>query len=197
MAKKENIQEAGEVAAGGQGSETLADQTAHNIETVEDLEACYPQLVSKMRDEVVIQIGKCPIKELKANLPELYERIVTDIKDKGGPNLKVPGFLLEVDDPFAESTLQAYQGLKGIDELRLPFVLPFQEKGKGQIRETAWKMKFEKSETLKAEFKDINAYLVFKGRIITQALEHYILVAEGGGDYERANAAHKAMKKIK
>jgi len=189
MTKKEDVQEVGKIETGNL-------QTAE-IQTVEDLESCYPQLVSEIRDKVIIQIRKCPIKELKDNMPELYERIVTDIQGKGGPNLKVPGFLLEVDDPFAESTLQAYQGLKGIDGLRLPFVLPFQEKGKGQIRETAWKMKFEKSEALKAEFKDLNAYLVFKGRLITQALEHYVLVAEGGGDYERANAARKAMKKIK
>jgi len=189
MTKKEDVQEAGKIETGNL-------QTA-GIQTVEDLEACYPQLVEEMKDETIEFIRNRTALQIKEKLPELYERIVTDIQGKGGPNLKVPGFLLEVDDPFAESTLQAYQGLKGIDGLRLPFVLPFQEKGKGQIRETTWKMKFEKSEALKAEFKDLDAYLVFKGRLITQALEHYVLVAEGGGDYERANAAHKAMKKIK
>jgi len=142
MAKKENVQEAGKSAAGKKGSETPADDnqesTTIEIQTVEDLEACYPDLVSEIRDEVIEQIQK-----------------------KSGPNLNVPGFLLEVDDPVAAGTLRAYRKLKGLSDLRLPYVLPFKDKA------------------------------------TKAALDNYILRAEGSGNYERAEAAQKAMEKIK
>lgn len=118
MAKKENIQEAGK-------SEKPA---VAEIETVEDLEACYPQLVSEIRDEVIEKIEKCSAGQLKGHMPELYQRIVMDIQSKSGPNLNVPGFLLEVDDPVAGGTLRTYQRLKGVDNLRLPYVLPYKDK---------------------------------------------------------------------
>lgn len=198
---KEEKKKAGKSANGDQGPEKPADDNPDTatteIETVEDLEACYPELVSLIRDEVIIQIGKCPIKEVKENMPELYERIVADIQNKSGPNLNVPGFLLEVDDPFAAGTLRNYARLKGVDGLRLPFVLPFKARGKGEVREPAWKKKFEASAVLKAEFKNIKAYIDFKSMIITQALEFYILIADGAGDVARVAAARKAMKKIK
>jgi len=98
------------------------------IEKAEDLEAQYPQLVAEIRDQVVDQLGKCSIKQVQQNLPDLYARIVTDIQNKSGSNLSVPGFLLEVDDPFAEGTLRTYQKLKGITGQRLPWVLPNKDK---------------------------------------------------------------------
>ena len=158
MGKKEDIQEAGKSAAGGQVSEKPA---VAEIETVEDLEACYPQLVTEIRDEVIEKIGKCSAGQLKGHMPELYERIVLEIQGKSGPNLNVPGFLLEVDDPVAAGTLRAYQKLKGIASLRLPYVLPYKDKAT----------------------KD--------------ALENYILRANGCGDTKRAQVARKAMEKIK
>ena len=127
MAKKYDVPEAGKAAAGGQGPEKSADQTAP-IESVSDLEICYPQLVTEIRDEVVTQIGKCTAKQVKANMPELYERIVAELQSRGGPDLNVPGFLLEVDDPVAAGTLRAYGRLKGFFDLRLPYVLPFKDK---------------------------------------------------------------------
>ena len=177
--------------------ETSADQTAHNIETVEELESCYPQLVSEIRDEtpiepednqgaatagietveeleivypklvsavrdeVVKQISKCTLAQVKTNMPEFYERLVMEIQNKSGLNLNVPGFLLEVDDPFAEGTLRTYQRLKGIGGLRLPHVLPYKDK----------KTK--------------------------ESLQSYIRRAAGGGDNARADAARRAMEKIK
>ena len=157
---------AGISAAGTQSSEKSADDNqvelaTSEIKTVEDLEACYPGLVSEIRDEVVAQIGKCPIREVKTNLPELYQRIIMDVQSKSIPALNVPGFLLEVNDPVAAGTLRAYRKLKGIEGLRLPFVLAFKDK------------------STKA------------------ALENYILRADGCGDTKRAQAARKAMEKIK
>lgn len=163
MAKKEDIQEAGKTAAGGQVHKPDENQglATAEIETVEDLEACYPKLVSEIRDDVVEQIGKCPVQKVKANLPELYQRIIMEVQGKSGPNLNVPGFLLEIDDPFAEGTLQTYQNLKRIDGLRLPYVLPYKDK------------------------------------MTKQALENYILRAEGSCDIKRAEIVREAMKKIK
>lgn len=98
------------------------------IETVEELEIVYPKLVSAVRDEVVVQISKCSLEQVKKNMPEFYERLVMDVQNKSGLNLSVPGFLLELDDPFANGTLRTYQKLKGIGGLRLPHVLPFKDK---------------------------------------------------------------------
>ena len=114
MAKKDEADKksAKKSAAGTQVPEIPAEQIAHNIETVEDLEACYPQLVSAVRDEVVLQISKCSLDQVKQNMPEFYQRLVMDVQNKGGPNLNVPGFLLEVDDPVAAGTLRAYQSLE-------------------------------------------------------------------------------------
>ena len=131
------------------------------IETVEELEIVYPRLVSAVRDEVVGQISKCTLAQVKANMPEFYERLVMEVQNKSGLNLNVPGFLLEIEDPFAEGTLRTYQKLKGIGGLRLPHVLPYKDK----------KTK--------------------------EALQNYILRAAGGGDNKRADAARRAMEKIK
>lgn len=202
MAKKEDIQEPGEAAAGTQKTEKPADDNqdtaTEEIKTVEDLEACYPQLVSEIRDEVIEQVGKCTAKKVKENMPELYERIVAELQSRGGPDLNVPGFLLEVDDPFAEGTLRKYEGLKGIDGSRLPFVLPFKDKGTGEVYGELWRRKWEAAEeVLEEKFGNIKAYIAFKSRIITQVLEFYILIANGAGDTKRADAARGAMKKIK
>ncbi len=129
-----NKKDAEKSAAGTQEPETSADDNqgpaTAEFQTVEDLEACYPQLVSEIRDEVIEQVGKCSAKKMKENMPELYERIVAELQSKGGPNLNVPGFLLEIDDPVAAGTLRSYQKSKGIDNLRLPYVLPYKDKKK-------------------------------------------------------------------
>lgn len=148
MVKKEDVQGTGKPpagkgkketeasAAGPQETEVSTDdikdssitETAMEINTVDDLEVCYPQLVQAIRDEVVEQIGRCTAGQLKGNLPELYQRIEVEIQGRSRSNLKVPGFLLEVDDPFAEGTLRTYQKLKRVDGLRLPYVLPYKDK---------------------------------------------------------------------
>lgn len=127
-----NKKDAGKSAAGTQEPEKSADDNqgpaTAEIQTMEDLEACYPQLVTEIRDEVIMKIGMCTASQLKGHMPELYDRIVMDLQGKSGPNLNVPGFLLEVDDPVARGTLRAYQKLKGLTDLRLPYVLPYKDK---------------------------------------------------------------------
>ena len=127
MAKKDNDKKQAGPSAASMQSATAEPRTSA-IETVEDLEACYPHLVSEIRDEVIEKIGKCSAGQLKGHMPELYQRIVMDIQGKSGPNLNVPGFLLEVDDPVAAGTLRAFQKLKRVDGLRLPYVLPYKDK---------------------------------------------------------------------
>ena len=167
------------------------------INTVDDLESQYPDLVSQIRDDVIIQIGACPAKDIKLNMPELYERIAADVPKHSGIDMREPGFLLDVGDPFAAGAMRTYARLRKLTGLHLPFVLPFKTKGNGDIRAEAWKKKFEASEALKAQFKKVEAYVAFKSKVVTQVLEHYIQIADGAGDRERVAAARKAMTKIK
>lgn len=125
MAKKENIKDAGKSKAGKQKPEKNA---IAEIETVEDLEARYPELVSKIKDDVVGKIRECSASQIKENLPDLYQRIVEDVQGKGRVDPNVPGFLLDIEDPVAAGTLRTYQGLKGAGSLRLPFVLPYKDR---------------------------------------------------------------------
>lgn len=136
MTKKQSIK-AGKHESGKQGSKgpvsdtqdpTTQDPTTGEIKTVEDLESLYPQLVSEVRDEVVHQVESCTADQARKNLPGLYKRIALDVQSKSRPDLKVPGFLLELDDPVAAGTLRTFQSLKGVDNLRLPCVLPFKDK---------------------------------------------------------------------
>lgn len=194
MAGKNNTdkEDTGKSAAGSQDS-----KTAETIETVGDLEACYPKLVSAVRDEVIVQVGNCTLDQVKKNMPDFYQRLVMEVQNKSGPNLNVPGFLLETDDPFAEGTLRTFQKMKGISGCRLPFVIPYKDKARASVDAARLKRNYEKSEVLKAEFKTVDIYIAFKGRLIIQVLEDYILRASGGCDPERVKAARRAMKNIK
>jgi len=114
---------------GKQNKDEMGKQNKdEEIQTVEDLEAWYPELISKIKDDVIGQIRKCSSDQIKENLPELYRRIAMDIQGRSGPDPNVPGFLLDIDDPVAAGTLREYQKLKGLDNLRLPYVLPYKDK---------------------------------------------------------------------
>lgn len=141
------------------------------IETVADLEARYPGLVAKIRDDEIEKISAWPIEKVRKKFPALIQRIGKKIgPGKRKPDLRKPGFLLsefspsdkgEDSDPFAAGTLRYYKRLKNVAGLELPFVLPFSDS------------------------------------FTRAALENYILRAEGGGDYERANKAKAALSKCK
>jgi len=130
--KDTDKKDTGESAAGTKEPEKPADDnqdtTTAEIKTVEALEAYYPQLVSEIRDEVIEKIGKCTAKKVKENMPVLYERIVAELQSRGGPDLNVPGFLLEVQDPVAAGTLRLFKKKTGNDGLSLPCVLPYKNK---------------------------------------------------------------------
>ena len=112
----------------GKSAVGVQDLATSEIKTVEELESLYPQLVGKIKDDIVRQVGMCTAGQVKKNMPDLYERIVIEIQGRSGPDLNVPGFLLEVDDPVAAGTLRAYQREKGLTDLRLPYVLPYKDK---------------------------------------------------------------------
>jgi len=68
------------------------------------------------------------IGELKRLYPEQIRQIETAAAGGTASNLSEKGFLLGIDDPFAAGTLRAYQKLKGLDGLRLPYVLPLKDR---------------------------------------------------------------------
>lgn len=76
------------------------------IESVDDLAAAYPDLVAEIRDRAKTEALSA------TNKP---------------PSLKVPGFLLDIDDPFAEGAARAFGTAKGITAPRLPCVLPYKD----------------------------------------------------------------------
>ena len=177
----------------------LVAELETEVETVADLESFYPELVEQIKATVVEDIGQATPAQVQQKLPELFERIIKTVDVDRGSDLKVPGFLLEFDDPFAHATLTFYQKLRGSDNMRLPCVIPVKDKAKGMTNESAvvaWRNKFEKVEALAGQFKNIKAFIAYKSRRTVQALEYYVLMAEGAGDNDRAAAAKKALLKM-
>ncbi len=68
------------------------------------------------------------VDQLMAAYPELVRQIIADAKKATVPDLKVPGFVLTLTDPFAAGTLRTFASLSGRPGLQLPFVLPFKNK---------------------------------------------------------------------
>lgn len=104
------------------------DVQENKIETVEELESAFPNLVSAVRDEVVAQINTCSLGQIKENMPDFYKRLALEVHAQGGANLNIPGFLLELQDPFASGALRTYEKVSGSSGLRLPCVLPYKSK---------------------------------------------------------------------
>lgn len=135
---------------------------------------------------------------------DIQDLVRTHKKEKAvfEDELKTPrstkeGFWVEKDDPFAQGTLEHYQELKDDDGLSLPLMLNFKDKETAPIDDSMLKTSFEKSEALQAEFGSIESFLKFKGLIIVQVLERYILRANGGGDRRRGMAGEVALSKCK
>ena len=51
-------------------------------------------------------------------------------------NLKIAGFLLGVDDPFAEGAARVFAKQKGLKTARLPIVLPYKDKASVEALES-------------------------------------------------------------
>jgi len=167
------------------------------IESAEDLREAFPELVAEIKAAVVEDIGKASVEQVKENMPDVYDKIALDVQNKSAPRQSGPGFLLEYEDPFADGALRTFMRLKGVAGLRLPFVILYKEKGKADVNKLLVKKEFDKSERIKAEFKDLKAFVASKSLVAVQTLESYILRAKGGGDHARADKARRAMKKFK
>jgi hypothetical protein len=142
-----------------------AKKTEPAIQTIEQLKQAYPELINSLENErnkgMMDFFASRTVEEFKANFPDLYARIAASIPKTGAPDLKVPGFLLAIDDPYAAGTLRRFAALTEQKGLQLPFVLPY------------------------------------KNKSTADALQNYIIRAEGGGDYSRANVAKEALKNCK
>jgi len=100
---------------------------AKEIETVEELEQAYPDLVAEIRETAdVIE----DVKELEQAYPELIAQIkaaAIETVTARPAALSIPGFLIDVDDPFGAGTARDWGRLKKGDPPRLPFVLPYKD----------------------------------------------------------------------
>lgn len=116
--------------------------------------------------------------------------------------IKVPrstanGFWLEIGDPFAGGSLRLYQHLKVVDGLSLPCLLSYKDRDKAPVDEEALRNQYEGSEKLQSEFVDAKSYVKFKGKIVVQVLDNYILRANGDGDTRRGFSCQVALKKCR
>lgn len=102
------------------------------IDTIDALKEAYPELVEVIIAERTKQLdeffGNRTPAQIKEHFPDLYARIVADATKCAVPDLKVPGFLLSLTDPFAAGTLRTFTSLSNRSGLQLPFVLPFKDK---------------------------------------------------------------------
>jgi len=167
------------------------------IENASSLRQAYPELVNEIEEAVVGVINTTDAKSAQKRLPKLYETLVQSAANVVNKMPSGPGFMLDIDDPFSEGALRTYQNLTGKKNLRLPFVIPFSDKSKSPVNKKLCEGKFEKSETLKSEFKNVNAYIEFESLNIVKAIRRYILSADGAGDKERSTNAYRALLKIK
>ncbi len=113
--------------AGGQ------TETAGPIETVEQLKKAFGgltiELETEAKKEAAKEIAALSVTGFKKTFATLYKKIaaeVTGVVDAAA--LKVPGFLLDPEDPFAEGAARTFAAVKRVEIPRLPIVLPFKDK---------------------------------------------------------------------
>ena len=119
MAKQDEINQ----DAGG-GNKTDANPEYEDYQSVEEMEKDYPELVKEIRAGAVEKAEK----KFEGRLRKKIKAEVEAEMDTRPAHLKIPGFLLEVDDPFVAGVARTYGALKKIDPPALPCILPFKEK---------------------------------------------------------------------
>jgi hypothetical protein len=89
-------------------------------------EAAQVAEVQQIRQEARAEVAMLSVEAFAGQFGELHARIAEAARPAlpPQPDLNVKGFLLEVDDPFAEGTLRTFGKLTGVKGLRLPYVLP-------------------------------------------------------------------------
>jgi len=117
-------------------------------------------------------------------IAEIKESVVLDIGNASAKQVKEK--LPDVYDRIALEVQDKKVPLKTGPGFLLDYEDPFAE---GTLRTY---MKLKGVSGIRLPF-----VLLYKDKLTKPALENYILRAEGGGDTERADAARKAMKKVK
>jgi len=95
--------------------------------TVELLEKEYPDLIAEIRAQIAVEISNLSAESIKAEMPGLYRRIAADSAGASAANLNEKGFMLSLDDPFAEGTVRTFAHLAKRPGLKVPCVLPFKD----------------------------------------------------------------------
>lgn len=113
------------------------------------------------------------------------------------PRVSPDGFWLELEDPVSNGSLRLYRRLKQDDSISLPCMLNFRDKETAPVDQERLSKEFEKSESLKSEFGNVKTYLEFRGKIVVQVLENYILRAEGSGNQRQGFAGRAALRKCR
>jgi len=110
---------------------------AADIKTLAQLERQYPDMVAEVRQTAVAEAANADdiktLVQLTSKYPELVAKArqaaVAEAAKKQATvpsNLKVPGFLLEVRDPYAAGVLRQFAAAKCTD-MTLPAVLPYND----------------------------------------------------------------------
>jgi len=87
------------------------------------------KIITNAKLEAAREIAEMPVELFKEKFAGLYGKIAARmIAEAAGANLKIPGFLLDPEDPFAEGAARTYANLKKTGPLRLPLVLPYKDK---------------------------------------------------------------------
>lgn len=85
-------------------------------------------IAAKIRSETLSTVKDMTTKEESDNIPRLYKKSARHVEKKEGPEMAEDGFLLSIDDPFAEGALRKYKTLTNKNNLCLPILLSFKDK---------------------------------------------------------------------
>lgn len=89
------------------------------------------------KKEAAIEIANLSVEDFKKTFASLYQKIATEVSSAAAAgNLKIAGFLLGVDDPFAEGAARVFAQQKGLKSVRLPIVLPYKDKASRKALES-------------------------------------------------------------
>ena len=103
--------------------------------TIEQLTDDFPDIVAQIEkngaEKLAAEIAAAPIDKVAEKFPAIVKAITQKVSDAARimpANLKIPGFLLEIKDPFASSVASEYARVAGCEVGQLPMILPFETK---------------------------------------------------------------------
>lgn len=84
-------------------------------------------IAAQIKGENLETVQEMTTKEEKEKIPAIYGKSARLIEKTNAAELSEDGFLLSIDDPFAEGALRIFKALKNEDNLCLPVLLPFKD----------------------------------------------------------------------